>query len=274
MKNIVIFNGGLGNQLFQYAFLIYLQERLGRNVGYNLSMYRYFSIHTGFQASEVFDMSYLQEDTNNIVPLYRIEKKLKNIKCLEKRKLFFCNEKHFDVNHEYKYFFDYWQKAKYCESIRNELMEQYRLSPSICCNDEIVSRITNDPSSVYIHLRRGDYVNNPQYVDLAKSDYYKKALEYIKKRIESPSFYIFSDDQNFARKYFDFLDAPIFIDYPGQTALGDLYLMNLCRNAIIANSSFSWWGAFIRKKNYVLHPSQYHNGIINNGLYPSNWIEI
>lgn len=119
---------------------------------------------------------------------------------------------------------------------------------------------------VAIHLRRGDYVNNPFYVDLAQTDYYEKAMAHF----PNESFLVFSDDIDFARQYFR---GPEYAFSDDRTELEDLNLMAGCKGVIAANSSFSWWGGFLCKGKVVAPKAWYADGVERTKC-PDNWIRL
>lgn len=123
---------------------------------------------------------------------------------------------------------------------------------------------------VSIHIRRGDYVGNQFYVDLTQTDYYKKAIALF----PEDTFMVFSDDVEFAREYL----APLsdkFVFYHS-SEIDDLNLMSRCKHNIIANSSFSWWGAFLNQNQNkkVVFPKDWYSDGVNRTQCPKSWIPI
>lgn len=127
---------------------------------------------------------------------------------------------------------------------------------------------------VSVHVRRGDYVGNSFYVDLTETDYYKKAIEYFPDR----NFLIFSDDTNFCKEYFkDLISAERIIISGGKTDIEDMNLMASCKYGnIIANSSFSWWSAWLNPSldKVVISPKEWHTDHIIRTVLPETWIKI
>ena len=111
--------------------------------------------------------------------------------------------------------------------------------------------------SVSVHIRRGDYVGT--VFDVLTLDYYKKAIEYIMQTVQSPYFYFFSDDVNYIEENFNFLDNKEIINWNrGKNSWRDMQLMACCRHNIIANSTFSQWGALLNGNpdKIVLYPGR------------------
>lgn len=120
---------------------------------------------------------------------------------------------------------------------------------------------------IAIHVRRGDYVNNPFYVDLSETDYYEKAIAMF----PNEKFLVFSDDVDFCKEYF--IGDEYEFDY--STELGALNEMASCKGHIIANSSFSWWGAYLSPHNgKVVYPNNWYSDGITRTHCPPNWIKI
>lgn len=175
----------------------------------------------------------------------------------------------------------HWQSEKYFQDIAEiikkdfRLRAEYALSPNVRpWEDEIKNQ-----ESVAIHVRRGDYVSNPstnQYHGVCGLDYYLRAVEIIKKRVINPVFFIFSDDVPWCRKNFADLSPVNYVS--GLPNYHDLMLMSVCRHNIIANSSFSWWGAWLNNNPHkiVIAPQRWFNDPRpdSSDLVPANWLKI
>lgn len=131
---------------------------------------------------------------------------------------------------------------------------------------------------MFIHVRRGDYISNNYYIDLCSTDYYEKAIKTAKGFFDDVNVFVFSDDIGWCRKYFSEYENFNFVEYQDQTAISDLALMSYCDCGIIANSTFSWWGAMLNKDKLVIRPGKYYNNTSLesnfNNLFPSSWISI
>lgn len=133
--------------------------------------------------------------------------------------------------------------------------------------------------SVFLHVRRGDYLS-PRYKKLFEGccglDYYETAIAYIKKQVANPKFFVFSDDIEWTKKNIP-LDNPSYIDWNhGEDSPYDMYLMSHCKYAIIANSTFSYWGARLgRKKTIITYPSKWYNPPLTvSNMFPKEWVKI
>lgn len=272
MMSTVLFTGGLGNQLFQYTFMLYLKEIEKREVSYNLSSIPFYHIHSGFEADKVFDFSGVSENKTNFYSMfYRGARKVS--KKIFGRSLF-CDDKAYKRVTAAKVYEGFWMDQKYYSAVKQYLIEK-RKNLEGYCEDEMLKQKIMNTNSVFIHVRRGDYVNNHRYRDLSQTTYYQNAIQYIQKEVNAPEFFVFSDDIAWCKEYFaDYTDFN-FAQYKDQSTMGDLSLMLMCKHAIIANSTFSWWGAALDTKQIVIRPSEYFNGgEQGENIYPVEWIHI
>ena len=189
----------------------------------------------------------------------------------EKRTSYF-DEGVFENN--FVYLNGYWQNELYFSNIRELLLQE--LSPISSLNDVGYSCLESikKTNSVSLHVRRGDYLNLKN-IGVLDVDYYKQAVAYISKNLEKPTFYIFSDDLDWCKKSLGFLDDCIYVDRT-ETEIDDLKLMSCCQHNIIANSSFSWWGAWLNKnpKKTVIAPKSWLlNDPDSSNVILSDWIK-
>jgi len=297
---IVEFCGGLGNQMFQYAFYKTLKYTYSAiKIKADLHNYKINKYHNGFELFNIFNIhldkatiweciktgkrDYLNNYQNLILKnIYRIliffynrffiNKIKKNI-YIKWVKSFDFDPSFFnlDINQNY-YLSGYWINENYFNIIKDALFIDFQVS-EIFNNSLIIKKIVNS-ESVSIHLRRGDYVGT-EY-DVLTNDYYKNAINYISDRIINPVFFIFSDDKEYAEKYFDYLPNKYLVsENHGNNSYKDMLLMSLCKHNINANSSFSFWGAYLNKNNkkIVVTPNIY---LKNRQDYPvcKDWIII
>ena len=138
--------------------------------------------------------------------------------------------------------------------------------------------IKSKQSPISIHVRRDDYLSS-KYVSgfggICTIEYYNKAVERIKEEVIDPVFYIFSDDINWCRENLK-LEQGVFIDWnTGKESWQDMFLMSQCKHNIIANSSFSWWGAWLNSNSekIVIAPRIWWNGL-KDDVVPDSWIRI
>ena len=273
--------GGLGNQLFQYATgrAVALHHKLPLKL--DLTVFETYKLHNGYR----LDQFAIQADIaaeNEIINL----KGGNNVLFaalrkagLFKRKSYFKEKRssYFDARifkNNFVYLDGYWQNELYFSNIREVLLRE--LSPIGSINDfgcDYQEPIKKS-NSVSLHVRRGDYLNLKN-INVLDVDYYMKAVEYIRKSVEKPIFFIFSDDLDWCKKSLGFLDGCIYVDRT-QTEIDDLKLMSFCRHNIIANSSFSWWGAWLNQnpKKTVIAPKDWMlNDPGSNNVILSDWVK-
>lgn len=167
----------------------------------------------------------------------------------------------------------YYQNESYFNHLRNEMLDLFRVDEE---TKEILfqkyGEILNS-ETCSLHVRRGNYVERQQYHPLQTVDYYTKSIETIGK---DNHYLIFSDDIEWCKENLSFINNKIFVE--GNKDYEDLYLMSFCKDNIIANSSFSWWGAWLNQNNdkKVIYPSVWfgNNGQVTDGIGCVNWIKI
>ena len=280
---IVRIIGGLGNQMFQYALLIGLQITFGEDVYADTSGFKEYNLHNGLEIESIFG---IKLNVHNNCPI--LAKKLTLSRYINKYLPFLCRHYQFEYpdfryiedmyqNNVKKYYAGYWHHHKYVENFRDVLLRIYRFPSFEDKNNKIISEQMGKENSVGIHVRRGDYLNEKQYQGICTIDYYKKAIDIIIRKYGNVSFYVFSNDVNWCRSNLAelFQDSKtIYIDWnKGKESYRDMQLMTLCRGLIIANSSFSWWGAFLNntENHIVIAPKKWKNTDYNLEIQMPEW---
>jgi hypothetical protein len=281
---VVSINGGLGNQLFQYAFGKNLAHIHQCEVHYDLSVFKN-SDHRKF-ALDYFNTKVYEAKEKNIP--YRIRNfwkkypRLSSIldKIIYDKKILVENQ--FRYNQQYlaiaqnSYLWGYWQSAKYFSDVKERIMEDFTFKNKGFekVERDVLERIERS-NSVCLHIRRGDYINNPTH-PLCELSYYEKAIELIKTRVDEPHFFIFSDDISWCKNNLNLNENFEFVTTDADWK--DLRLMTYCKHNIIANSSFSWWGAYLGKfaHKIVISPKVWFSDdrLDITDLKPDNWISI
>ena len=273
--------GGLGNQLFQYAVgrALALHNKLPLKL--DLTVFENYKLHNGYRLDQFAIQAGIATE-NEIINLKGGNNVLFSAlrkAGLFKRKSYFKEKRssYFDARvfkNNFVYLDGYWQNELYFSNIREVLLRE--LSPINSMNDlgcDYLEPI-NKSNSVSLHVRRGDYLNLKN-INVLDVDYYMKAVEYIRKNVEKPTFFIFSDDLDWCKKSLGFLDGCIYVDRT-QTEIDDLKLMSFCRHNIIANSSFSWWGAWLNQnpKKTVIAPKDWMiNDPGSSNVILSDWVK-
>lgn len=271
----ILVSGGLGNQMFIYA-LYYAMKREGRKVQLDASLYNFVQMHNGYEISDLFetDKPYM---TSNALYINWLRFLLKTGLFLTTDKLEY-DDRIFSTSSIYLR--GYWQCDKYFEKYRTELLEIFKFKIISSPNQEIAHRM-QDENSVSLHIRRGDYMDLSMYQGICTEEYYAKAVEYIKQSVASPHFYIFSNDIAWSKKFAESLniDYTIIDHNSGADSYQDMYLMSQCKHNIIANSSFSWWGAYLNanQNKLVIAPKGWDNTdseSYNIVRVPQSWIRL
>ena len=280
---IVRVTGGLGNQMFQYAMYKSLEKK-GKLVKLDSkSFYETKKEHNGYELERIFDIKPNKPtkedlekfDENNISTLFKIKRKLfGDKKFVYDTKEYVFNKDVYKLKNSYLN--GYWQSIKYFQGIENDIKKDFRFKNQLDNkNLEILNEIENS-NSISIHIRRGDYMspeNYNMYGCIATPTYYKKAIKVIEEKVENPTFFVFSNDMDWVKKNIQINSRVFYIDInSGNGSYKDMQLMSNCKHNIIANSSFSWWGAWLNenKNKIVIAPKKW----INREDVDSNKIEL
>lgn len=253
---IIWFGGGLGNQMFQYA-LYKSAECRGVKVKGDLNYFRSHKCHNGFELHRVFNIKI--NNINRLESMYfRIasSNKLRNspLGLISKCVLYESDMvQHKNVlEAKNKYVKGFWQNENYFYDIRDILLTDFAFPGLNSHNSKLATEIQSY-QSVSLHIRRGDYLSNKNikyYRNLTETDYYQKAIKYISDNFEDTRFYVFSDDIVWCRENMNLPQHTSFIcSNNGSNSFVDMHLMSLCKHNIIANSTFSWWGAWLNKND-------------------------
>ena len=145
-------------------------------------------------------------------------------------------------------------------------------------NKECLSEVSNS-ESVAVHIRRGDYLtgdNLDNYGNICTKDYYNSAIDYIRNHVSNPFFYVFSDEIEWVQENFDFGNVRLVNWNSGNNSFLDMQLMSLCKHQIIANSTFSWWAAWLNQNpdKLVIMPAKWMNHIENPDIGCEGWIRL
>ena len=278
---IVKIKGGLGNQLFQYAVGRAVALRHKVPLKLDTTIFETYNLHNGYRLDQFAIQAEIAAD-NEIINLKGRNNLLFSAfrkAGLAKRKSYVKEKRssYFDASvfkNNFVYLDGYWQNELYFSDIRELLLKELSLNSSIndlsCAYLECIKK----SNSVSLHVRRGDYLNLKN-INVLEVDYYMKAAEYIRKNVEKPTFYIFSDDLEWCKSTLAFLGDCIYVERT-QTEIDDLKLMSFCQHNIIANSSFSWWGAWLNQnpnKTVVAPKGWIINDPDSSNVIPSDWVK-
>jgi hypothetical protein len=170
----------------------------------------------------------------------------------------------------------YWQSPSYFEDIANLLRVELNPSTPFGLQDTKIATLISGGGAVAVHVRRGDYVNSSH--GLCPEDYYKHAIDRVMSKVTSPHFFVFSDDISWTRENISLPEPTTFVDHNGTfNAVQDLRLISMCDHCITANSTFSWWGAWLNPHpdKIVVAPKQWFADNRNTDtLIPTDWIRV
>ena len=278
MKVVKIF-GGLGNQMFQYAFgklisadaydISWFEESKNENVTprqYELDVFNCTpTILTKQQHKKIIQ-------NNKILKIFGIKTGLHKIK---EQPANVYNQNYLKQNNGF--FVGYWQCADYYDSIRKQLLQEFTLKTEPNNKNKKIFDLINSTNSVSLHVRRGDYVKLQETHGLCNLDYYNQAIDFIDKKVKNPHFFIFSDDIKWVKKNLKTEHPCTFIDFNhDKDSVWDIFLMKHCKHNIIANSSFSWWGAWLNENQnkIVIAPKKWWADGTQIDIVPNKWKRI
>lgn len=292
MERIVNILGGLGNQMFQFAFALALQAEYPQDVvKINTLCFNGYPLHNGFEIENIFSNARLPHATCKDLVRYAwpwVHYRLWQLgsRILPTRKTMTTTHTYMEVFNlqmmkDKSYFDGYWQSPKFFEKYREKIRRTFDFSPiekKDSRNYEIVKFI-KDEKTAFIHVRQGDYVNHPLFGGICTLKYYESAISIIRNEYNIRRFIIFSNDIAWCKenlhKYLNSCNI-IYSDWnKGSESFKDMQLMSLCSAGVIANSSFSWWGAWLSGSDQILAPHMWcKNPRILTDIIPKNWIRI
>ena len=269
--------GGLGNQMFQYAAALCLASLRGVTVRYDLSWFRRYHLHQGFELHRVFSVE-IPEATG--LDYFRVlgwrghhwlRAQLLRPSLRALRPAAYVQEPHYQFWPGFHslpgrvYLDGYWHSERYFIAAERLVRDAFRFRHPLSGRNLELSQHMASCNSVAVHVRRGDFASDPAINavhGLTSLAYYRAAIGLTQARIEDPCYFVFSDDMEWAREHLQ-IDAPCsYVDHNrGLESYNDLRLMSLCKHHIIANSTFSWWGAWLGQ-----HPGQH-------AVAPSRWFQ-
>ena len=272
--------GGLGNQMFQYAIGRHLSIRNNSSLTLDLAdlLKREESISytpRNFEL-DVFNIEY----ASKILPgEFRSFKDQLTFRFLTKK----INENGHKFDDKVLslkrnvYLNGWWQNEKYFNGVKNIIRNDFTLKPGVLPDNESLEKKISSVNSVSVHFRLGDYLSNPaakNFHGILELDYYKKAIDKIAGLVAAPHFFIFSDDISWVKKNFVLEQEHTFITHEEHAAV-DMYWMSVCKHNIIANSSFSWWGAWLNQNpdKIVIAPKKWFNSTPTE-ILPDRWMQL
>ncbi|MFD2826842.1 alpha-1,2-fucosyltransferase [Leeuwenhoekiella polynyae] len=283
---ITVLSDRLGNQLFQYAAGKALAVQNGTEHKLSSAYYQKDSV------KDAYELKHFNINETFVTPkelkrytwtkdsiIYRILRKI------------YPKKTYFEPSFEYDPHFKnlgndvclrgFWQSYKYFEGIGPLLRDEFQIRPKLEGKNLEMAKLINTTNSVAVHIRRGDYLKkqHQEHYEICSLAYYQNAIKLLSEKMEHPTFFFFSDTITWVKENLSPNHPHHYIDFnTGENAYDDLRLMSLCKANIIANSTFSWWGAWLNAHTdkTVIAPKKWFKdpSISLDDLYPEGWIRL
>lgn len=299
---IIRIHGGLGNQMFEYALAYALKKRYPQQkVKLDISDYHRFTAHTGYSLEKYFGIHEEIATKDEIRMVYpgaiydktymnmpnaikKISNMCEHLKTKTRKYQKFARGSvvtdyrynvfndvvfHIDEGRDV-YFKGYWQNISYFDQYRDELRQLFTPIKEMPRN--IIEELQLE-NTVSVHVRRGDYIGSS--LDLCREDYYRAAIGRIEEMVCMPQYVFFTDDARFVEENFQWISNKKIIANSPEDCDVDMKLMSMCKHHIIANSSFSFWGAYLAEDDgIVIAPEKWmHVDVGYCGInMPQGWV--
>jgi len=279
--------GGLGNQMFQYAFGRMLARRNNTELKLDITLFRNYEFH-------LYTMDHL-----NIQNTIATDKEINHFRWYRPRNTrlgrrvlnpLFADATKYVVEPSFTFTSSmmdlqapcmvdgYWQSEKYFLEIENEIRREFTLrDPLSNYSQDIADKITSAKNPVMLHVRRGDFAHHEHMKKVhgtVSPVYYQAAMDIIKGKVSEPTYFVFSDEPEWARENIK-TDFPTeFIGQGPDKNFEDLELMRLCKHHILANSTFGWWGSWLSehyRSGITIAPKHWNIKLDTKDLLPEHW---
>lgn len=275
MGKIIFASGGLGNQMFEYAYLLGLKSR-GIDARIDTSLYQIATQHNGWELEDVFGINVPKTKK---LPFRR---HLVRLLCHWPNNAFLGTETtimEYDaywIKPSKMFLKGVWINVSYFKDIQGEIRALFQFR-NLTSQDRLTGdSMRLDPNSVSIHIRRGDYLKLADY-NVCDESYYITAMRIISEHVSDPTYYVFSDDKTWCRDFMQNQGVKYHIidSNKGKDSYKDMYLMTQCHRHIISNSTFSWWGAYLSRieNSLIIAPKYWFKSRQISPNLP-HWVEI
>lgn len=279
--------------MFQYAAGRALS--LSRDAGFRLDIsdLENYRLHQGFELQRVFECPVRIASRDDVQGILGWQTSATVRRLLAKpalsmlRRSGFVVEPHFNFWPGIKevptdsYLTGYWQSERYFRDAAQTIRSDFTFKAPLSSRNAEMAEQVRQGNAVSLHVRRGDYANNPKTMathGLCSLDYYRSAIRHVAERVDQPKFFIFSDDAPWVRENLVIGHTCVYVDHNlGAESYNDMRLMSMCKHHIIANSSFSWWGAWLNPNagKIVVAPAKWFaGGRDTKDLLPAGWVKI
>ena len=285
--------GGLGNQMFQYAVGRAFSLERGVPLRLDTQDFEGYALHNGFELERIFNIDAKLASGSDLRKVLGwrafspVRRRLfrKQLARFRGPSLFVDNltgqRPQVSAMPDMSYLMGNWQSEKNFKHAEDTIRSDFSFKTPLTGRNAEVTALIKNSLAVSLHVRRGDIAANPTAFavhGLCSLDYYRCAVEYVTAHVADPEFFIFSDDMPWVREN-------LHVEYPchyiehnkGPESYNDMRLMSLCRHHIIANSSFSWWGAWLdpRGDKIVVAPDRWFAAEFDSSdIIPSTWIRM
>lgn len=283
--------GGLGNQMFQFAAGRALALERGVELKLDVSGFEGYELHQGFQLQQAFQGAFSAASQSEVGAMLGWQRGPLAQRLLSRpamagvRRACLVVEPHFQYWNGLRsvptpcYLKGYWQSERYFQAHAATLQADFSFRSALEGNNLALAERMRQQNAISLHVRRGDYVSNQRAATLhgaCSPDFYRAAVQHMLDRVHSPVFYVFSDDMPWVKQHLQ-LSVPTHHVEHNSLAFDDMQLMSLCKHHIIANSSFSWWGAWLNPSpsKIVLAPKQWFaQPRCLDDLLPAAWVTL
>lgn len=272
--NVVQLSSGLGNQMFQYAFGLAVDAAYDRSWFDEAKempgvLYRAYGLDQFLCEPRFADPKLARRHNPKILRWLGIYPGLRQVR--ERTPNVFEPEL---LKQKRSNFIGYFQCEKYFLPFRDRLLKEFRLRNPEPRFLELVER-AHIGNTVSVHIRRGDYLSTPELGGVCDRAYYDRAMEHVRANVEKPAFWFFSDDPTWTQETFADVPNAVFVDERWTRSACDMMLMRECRHHIIANSSYSWWGAWLGEApdKLVVAPSCWFADGRPTDIVPEGWVK-
>lgn len=282
--------GGLGNQMFQYALGRQLALSRGTDFYIDTSAFERYKLHKynldKFCILEnIAKKKFIPRDINRnfYIRNYNLlfNKIFRKVLIIEEKEMGYSPNilQSLDSN---VYLMGYWQSELYFNNIRNILLDEFTLKKDLREQSMKIFEKISVSNSVSLHVRRGDYVSNSNTMKthgVCSLNYYNQAIQLLKDKYMDLTYFIFSDDKTWVKENLKITGKTYYVDHnDAEHNYEDLFLMSSCKHNVIANSSFSWWGAWLNKNQnkIIIAPKMWFNNPEKNSkdIIPSGWLKM
>lgn len=297
---IVNIIGGLGNQMFQYSFALSLKHRFpNEEVLVDISHFKYLfvkryksaNLHNGYEIDTVFPNADLKIAKPSqlmkvtwYMPNYVLSRILRKLLPTRKTEVIQNPKEYFAYKEDYYnhkgdiYYEGIWESVTNYVPIRSVLQHVFAHGSPNELNARYISEMESC-NSVAIHIRRGDYLYSPDFYGISDIDYYERGILEILRDAKEHTFYIFSNDMKWCEDNIVPLvkgnKVVMVCENTGRNSCWDMFLMTHCKDLIIANSSFSWWGAFLNNRGgKVIAPKKWANRDVEFDIWLDEWVKL